>query len=86
MTMTVWLVEAPGPHYLGVRNLVNGSDFFWTRDRDKAIPFITQKQADSVMMGVRTLNKDIFNFAKVLSDPKPTSHSCEFTNGELIFT
>jgi hypothetical protein len=71
-----WLIEAPGPRYLGVRHLtgVHTYDFVWVEDHNAALAFKTQEQADLTMMAVRQMNRDLFAFAATLGDARPVEH------------
>ena len=71
-----WLIETPGPRYLGVRKLNAGNihDFIWTTDHNAALSFKTQEQADRTMMALRQMNRDLFAFAPTLGDAKAIEH------------
>ncbi len=69
-----WLIEAPGPHYLGCRKL-GKHEFYWTKAHDKALRFHSQEQADLVMMAVRESEPRLFDFAANLEDAKPVEHA-----------
>lgn len=80
-----WLIEAPGPRYLGVRHLTGASmyDFQWTPDYNAALFFKSQEQADLTMMAVRQLANDaprdsafglLFAFESSLGNAKAIEH------------
>lgn len=69
-----WLIEAPGSYYLCTRQLGGMWEFYWSKSHDKAIRFYDEIQADSVMMSVRCLKKDLFAFDSLLEAAKPTTH------------
>jgi hypothetical protein len=68
-----WLIEAPGAHYLGAREL-GSYEFYWTRDHDKALRFFSSEHAEIVMMAIRELAPDLFAFARNLPDARPVAH------------
>lgn len=74
MTEFRWLIEGPGPHYLGVRELVGRYGFHWTTDHDAALQFCSQAQADMTMMAVRHQCPDLFAFEPMLSNARATEH------------
>lgn len=80
MTDFFWLIEAPGPHYLGTRK-VGRHEFFWTANPSQATRFMSAAQADGVMMAVRALNPDMFAFAVNLRDARPVEHGWVSTDG-----
>ena len=49
-----WLIEAPGPHFLTVKNIGYQHRFHWTTDHNEAIRFENGAQADAIMMAIRT--------------------------------
>lgn len=61
-----WLIEAPGPRYLGVQRLSMMDNFEWTSDHDKALAFRSKDQADALMMAVRQMDRQINGFDKGL--------------------
>lgn len=73
MTNFAWLIEAPGPNYLGTRKL-GKYEFYWTRDHNKALRFYSKQQADDAMMAVRELDENLFGFAETLGEAKPVEH------------
>ncbi len=73
MTDFSWLIEAPGPYYLGARK-VGRYEFFWTDNPSRATRFMSAEQADGVMMAVRELKPDMFAFAVNLRDARPIEH------------
>lgn len=73
-TQFSWLIEAPGPNYLYVRTIGLVPDFAWTKDHNKALPFVSQEQADTTMMAIRGLAPALFGFAVTLGDAKPVEH------------
>lgn len=77
-TKFYWLVEAPGPHYLGVRKLP-GYEFYWTPDVNKALRFTTKHDADFTSMAVRALAPQLWAFATTLGEAWPREHG--FING-----
>lgn len=74
MTDFRWLIEAPGPRYLGVRKLSSRHDFVWTAQHDLAIQFASQEQADLTMMALRDLNRELFGFEATLGPAQPVEH------------
>jgi hypothetical protein len=74
MTTFRWLIEAPGPRYLGVRELTSRHDFIWTSDHDKALRFETQEQADLMMNALRCLDRKLFGFDETLEPARATEH------------
>ena len=74
MTEFSWLVEAPGPRYLGTREIGHQTSFYWTADAVKAVRFFSREQADGVMMAVRELNPDLWAFARNLGEAWPREH------------
>jgi hypothetical protein len=73
MTDFAWLIEAPGPHYLGTRTL-GVHEFFWTTDASRAVRFVSREAADGVMMAVRHMAPALFAFAVTLGDARPVEH------------
>jgi len=71
-----WLIEAPGPRYLGVGHLTGADmyDFVWVADHNAALAFKTQGQADLTMMAVRQMNRELFAFAATLGEARPVEH------------
>jgi hypothetical protein len=68
-----WLIEAPGQNYLrAVR--IGRDEFRWTKDRDEAIRFFNENQADQTMMVLRKLAPALFGFEATLGDAKATEH------------
>lgn len=59
MNQTWWLIEGPGPCYLGVRQL-GGYEFYWTADVFKGLKFSDREQGDMAMMCIRQLRGDLF--------------------------
>lgn len=80
MTDFSWLIEAPGPHYLGTRK-IGRHEFFWTDNPSQATRFMSAPQADGVMMAVRELNPDMFAFSVNLRDAKPVEHGWASDDG-----
>lgn len=74
MTEFAWLIEAPGPRYLGTREIGHYPEFFWTDDTNAATRFMAAWQADGVMMAVRRMEPALFAFAVNLGDARPTEH------------
>lgn len=75
MSNFAWLIEAPGPRYLSVRQLSsNPPDFFWTTHADKALRFWSKEQADLTASGVRALKPDLWGFALTLGEAWPREH------------
>ena len=70
MTNFAWLIEAPGPHYLSIRDI----EFVWTTTAMNAIRFFSEDQADSVMMALRNLHRDLFTFDTVLAPARAVEH------------
>jgi hypothetical protein len=70
--MTAWLIEAPGLKYLATRFL-GKYEFHWTADRNAALKFYTEQQADMTMMAVRESEPHLFAFAALLGDAKPVA-------------
>ena len=58
-TQFAWLIEAPGPSYLAVREL-GGWAFYWSTEHTKALRFMNRQQADALLMAVRELRRDLF--------------------------
>lgn len=73
MSAFAWLIEAPGPYYLGTRT-IGISEFFWTPDANSAVRFMSESQADGVMMAVRQMAPQLFTFALTLRDARPVEH------------
>jgi len=71
----VYLIEAPGPHYLGVKSVNNVTEFHWTPSAEYAIAFVREKQARLVLAALRLLCPRLFEFAVVLREPKVVSHT-----------
>jgi hypothetical protein len=69
-----WLIEAPGPSYLGTRTLSARTDFVWTRDHDAAIHFASEDQANAVLMALRCLYYNLFSFDQTLGPAKAVEH------------
>ena len=69
-----WIIEAPGQNYFAARKLGQNYGFYWTRDHDKALYFMSEAQADATMMAVRELAPALFGFAVTLGDAKPVEH------------
>jgi len=74
MTNFAWLIEAPGAHYLGTREIAHFPEFYWTMDHAQATRFYSREQADGVMMAVRRLDPEMFAFAVNLGDARPVEH------------
>ncbi len=70
-----WLIEAPGQQYLTACKIANLYTFKWTKDHLLAIRFWNQEQADSMMMAIRELDKELFGFAVTLGDAQAVQHS-----------
>lgn len=68
-----WLIEAPGTKYLATRRL-GINEFYWTSDHNTALRFISEQQADGVMMAVRELVPPLFEFARTLGEARPVEH------------
>jgi hypothetical protein len=62
---TQYIIEAPGPYYLGARHLGDYA-FFWSDRKQDAIVFLHYHNADMVMMAVRQLAPHLFVFEKAL--------------------
>lgn len=75
MSDFAWVIEAPGQNYLGARAIGYYPEFFWTRDHERAIRFVSQKQADSVMMAVRQAVPELWAFALTLGEARPIEHA-----------
>lgn len=73
MSEFAWLIEAPGPRYLGTRK-VGIDEFYWTPSATNAVRFMSEGQADGVMMAVRALNPPLFAFAATLGDARAVEH------------
>lgn len=73
MTDFAWLIEAPGPHYLGTRTL-GVHEFYWTAAPSRAVRFVSREAADGVMMAVRHMAPALFAFAVTLGDARPVEH------------
>lgn len=69
-----WLIEAPGPNYLTVRNIGHQHKFHWSPDHNEAIRFNTGAQADAVMMAIRNASPELFAFAVLLRDARAIEH------------
>ena len=76
-----WLIEAPGPRYLGVRRLTvaMSDEFEWTADHNKALAFSSQEQAGSMMMALRQMDRTyckgaLFAFEATLGNARPVEH------------
>ncbi len=69
-----WLIEAPGLRYLAARQITTSHNFYWTQDHDKALYFMSEAQADAVMMAVRQIAPELFGFALTLGDAKAVEH------------
>lgn len=80
MTAFSWLIEAPGPHYLGTRK-VGIDEFYWTPDATSAVRFMSEAQADGVMMAVRTLNPLLFGFGRTRRDARAVEHGFVLDDG-----
>jgi hypothetical protein len=63
----IWVVEAPGPHFLSVREL-GGYEFYWQKDPDGAIQFVARDGAEHTMYAIRQMNRDLFAFDMMLGD------------------
>ncbi len=74
MTAFAWLIEAPGPRYLGTREIGHRPEFHWFAEADKATRFFSKAQADGVAMAVRALNPDLWGFALTLGEAWPREH------------
>jgi hypothetical protein len=74
MTEFSWLIEAPGQNYLGTQEIGLQSRFYWTNDAAKALRFCSKEQADGVMMAVRKLAPDLWDFALTLGEAFPREH------------
>lgn len=74
MSDFAWLIEAPGGHYLAVREMATRHEFYWTREAILATRFLSAAQADAVMMAVRPLHPDLFGFAVTLGEARPVEH------------
>ena len=74
MSDFAWLIEAPGQHYLGTREIAHYPEFFWTTDSHRAIRFFSQEHADGVMTALRRMEPELFSFAKSLGDAKAVEH------------
>ena len=72
-TMFAWMIEAPGPHYLRTRK-VPGPSFTWTKDPNEGLRFASKEQADGVLMAVRELEPELFDFEKNLGNAWPVEH------------
>lgn len=68
-----WLIEAPGPRYLAVREL-GGFQFYWTASHDEALCFKSERQADLTMLAIRDLVPMLFDFEKNLGNAKAIEH------------
>ena len=69
-----WLIEAPGPYWLTVRNIGHQHKFHWSADHNEAIRFQTGRQADATMMAIRTMSPELFAFATLLADARVVEH------------
>ena len=69
-----WLIEAPGPYWLTVRNIGHQHKFHWSADHTEAIRFQTGRQADATMMAIRTTSPELFAFAALLADARAVEH------------
>ena len=83
-----WLIEAPGPRYLGVQRLTSQANFEWTADHNKALAFRSEAQADDMMTALRQLDRlhdscvnggklswgSLFAFEPTLGDAKAVEH------------
>jgi hypothetical protein len=69
-----WLIEAPGPSYLAVREINLAHDFVWTRDHALALQFADERQADMAMMAIRRIFPDLFAFERTLGNARPVEH------------
>jgi hypothetical protein len=83
MTNFRWLIEAPGQRYLAVQRLSSSDNFIWTSDHDKAIACRSEEQADSLMMAIRQMDRQIcgidkwglFSFEATLGNAKAVEHA-----------
>lgn len=75
MSDFAWLIEAPGPNYLGVWQLGhNPPQFRWTSDANKALRFWSKEQADLTAGAVRALQPALWAFAGTLGEAWPREH------------
>ncbi len=74
-TEFAWLIEAPGLRYLRTRNIGDHPEFVWTTDHSKALRLFSKDQADGVMMAVRQMVPNLFNFEHTLGNARPVQHA-----------
>lgn len=74
MTDFAWLIEAPGPMYMTVKEIGHVHRFEWVDDPNGAIRFFNRPHADAVMMAVRESEPELFAFARNLREARPVEH------------
>jgi len=74
MSEFAWLIEAPGPNYLGVVSIGQQHSFCWRPDHAKATRFYSEEQADAMMMAIRRACPELFAFAVLLGEAKAVEH------------
>lgn len=84
-----WLIEAPGQKYLAVEHLTASATFKWTHNHNEALAFRTEKQADDMMVALRTMDRlhdsyenngklswgKLFAFEPTLGNAKAVEHA-----------
>lgn len=69
-----WLIEAPGPRFLGARCIGGYHHFYWSSDANEGVRFVNREQADACMMSIRAAVPALFAFAVNLGDASPREH------------
>lgn len=70
-----WLIEAPGPRYLAVREVPKMyGEFIWTDDPNKALRFWSKEQCDKTMLAIRRMDPPLFGFEVTLGNAWPREH------------
>jgi hypothetical protein len=57
-----------------VRKLKIGNDFIWTNDHNKALRFMSEEQAISLMDALRNMDRKLFGFDETLGPARATEH------------
>lgn len=75
-TQFAWLIEAPGPCYLGVRKAPGDyrGVFYWTSDANRALRFFNKEQTDLSLTAIRVLRPDLWSFTSTLGEAWPREH------------
>lgn len=74
MTEFRWLIEAPGPRWLAVRELTSMFDFIWSSNHDAALAFRSQEQANGAMQAIRSIKRELFGFEDTLGPARAIEH------------